>query len=453
MDEITQEKTNKARKIADTVLFSAAILLMGGAVQFFINEVILEQPWNWGYLGMSLVLLLVLLLYGIAEWDRVFLTKGSLAAALLFFLVSALLLVLPDVYMNFPVWLIGGILTAALLDRNLGMLYVYFFVLQAMYLQSGSIRGLVLHFVAATVICILVPKMKTWLSMLYVMAISSAAIVCLSVLMNRIRLKEDMLLDTALILFVYLLCIFCAMLFRVLFAPSFYDKEQSEELTAQEDLEKKYDYLVRIAEETAAEETAVSEQCPEHEEKKAIKQEKIMAEYTKYCEEKTELLLSLKQKSGQAYAHSVLVGRLSAEAAGKIGASESFAKAIGLYHEIGRLREGEVREQTSLLAKEYAFPEQLQKALQECCLPEEYPLSYRESAVVVLTDTILTTYFFLRGRQNVTSTTEKIVDNAIGMKLTQGKLNVSGLSVTDCSVIRNYFVEQLKLQDKKRGIA
>lgn len=452
MGEITQEKSNKTRKIADTVLFSAAILLIGSAVQFFINEVVLEQSWNRVYLGMSLVLLLVLLFYGVAEWDRVFAARGSLVFALLFFLISALLLVLPDVYMNFPVWLIGGILAAALLDRNLGMLYVYFFVLQAMYLQSGSIRGLVLHFVAATVICILVPRMKTWLSMLYVMAISSAAIVCLSVLMNRIRLKEDMLLDTMMILLVYLLCIFCAMLLRTFFLPSLCDREQTEEPTVGEDLEKKYDYLVKMAEETA-EETAVSEQCLDHGERKAEEPARMAAEYLAYCEERAALLLSLKQKSGQAYTHSVLVGRLSAEAAGKIGASEPFAKAIGLYHEIGKLREGAAWEQTILLAKEHAFPEQLQKALQECCLPEEHPLSHRESAVVALTDAILTTYFFLRGRQNVTSTAGKIVDNAIGMKLTQGKLNDSGLSVTDCSVIRNYFVEQLELQDKKRGIA
>lgn len=453
MDEITQEKPNKTKTIMGTVLFAAAILLMGSAVQFFINEVILEQPWNRGYLGMSLVLLLVLILYGIAERNRVLATKGSLVSALLFFLVSALLLVLPDVYMNFPVWLIGGILTAALLDRNLGMLYVYFFVLQAMYLQAGSIRGLVLHFVAATVICILVPKMKTWLSMLYVMVISSAAIVCLSVLMNRIRLKEELLLDTAVILFIYLLCIFCAMLLKFLFAPALCKEEQTGEQADSEALEQKYDYLVKMAEETAIEETAASEPHSDSEKTEELKAAQTEAEELAYCEEKAELLLSLKQKSGQAYTHSVLVGRLSAEAAGKIGASEPLAKAIGLYHEIGKLKEGEVREQTVLLAKELAFPEPLQKALQECCQPEEHPLSQRESAIVVLTDAILTAYFFLRGRQNVTSTAEKIVDNAIGMKLTQGKLNHSGLSVTDCSAIREFFVEQLRLQDKKRGIA
>ena len=52
-------------------------------------------------------------------------TPGVLTAC---FLVSGLLLLLSDFYVNLPIWLLGGIVAAALASRNIGMLYLYFFV-------------------------------------------------------------------------------------------------------------------------------------------------------------------------------------------------------------------------------------------------------------------------------------------------------------------------------------
>lgn len=452
MNENDKEKKPNRQFMVRAIGYAAALLIMSGAVLYFINEQIFDKKWDSRHLLFSAIIFILMAAYAIAERKRLFPNIRCLIYLLFCFLLSAMLLLLPEVYVNVPIWLFGGIAAAALLNRNMGMLYVYFFVLQAIYLQSGSIRGLVLHFIVATVLCIIIPHMKKWLSMLYVMVVSGALIICLGMIMNEMKLETDLLLNVVWILGIYLACIFTVMLLRCMLLPGLVQtREDMQEEQESENLQNGYDYLSLVASQTmdTVEDSSEHKLTLPKEETKEPEQE---MDFSFYCNENAALLQQLKKEKRSSFLHSMLVGKLSSEAAERIGANQSLTNAIGLYHEIGKIREGNASEQTIQIAKEQEFPEHLTQALIECSSKSNVETKSRESAIVILTDTILATYFYLRNNKNYTTTSEKIVDNAIGMNITRGKLNCSGLSVADCAGLRDYFVEQLKTQDERRGI-
>jgi len=155
-----------------------------------------------------------------------------------------MLLLLSDYYVNLPVWLLGGIAAAALANRSMGMLYLYYFVYHAIYLQGDWRNGLVFHFVVATLISVFIPKMKSFLGMLYMMAFTACAVIAGSVIHNRMVIAQDMLLDTFYILCTYLGCIFITMLLVKW-------TEEKEVAKAEEYVPNNYDYLDLLARETA----------------------------------------------------------------------------------------------------------------------------------------------------------------------------------------------------------
>ncbi len=188
------------------------LFLMTAGIAYFSNAVILENTWNKRYFLFAGILLAVMVLCFFAERYEIYDTFRKIGILTACFLVSGLLLLLSDYYVNLPIWLIGGIIAAALVSRNIGMLYLYFFVFHAIYLQGSWLNGLLFHFIIATVIAFLIPKMKTFLSMFYMMVLTACLILIGSVVHNKMVMESGMLLDTFYILCTYLVCIFVAML-------------------------------------------------------------------------------------------------------------------------------------------------------------------------------------------------------------------------------------------------
>jgi hypothetical protein len=88
------------------------------------NEIILENAWNNRYFLYAGILLGVIVLCSLIEVKKIYHSLRYAGILLACFIVSGLLLLLSDYYTNLPVWVLGGIVAAALVNRNIGMLYL-----------------------------------------------------------------------------------------------------------------------------------------------------------------------------------------------------------------------------------------------------------------------------------------------------------------------------------------
>jgi len=474
-EEIKEPISSKTIKIRCLVHILLTIILAAG-VAWFSHEIILEKAWDKQYFLLAGALLAVIALCCFVEKNKIYQTGRTTAILLACFLVSALLLLLSDYYVNLPIWIIGGIVAAALVNRNIGMLYLYYFVFHAIYLDGNVMHGLVFHFVVATLIAVLIPKMKSFLGMFYMMAFTACVVITGSVIHNKMSIDESLLLDTFYILCTYLVCIFVTMLLVKWTGNKEIVPKQTEA-----PVQNNYAYLDLLAEETAQQDAAIAEitrkaaeasvkeeaavtevnDAPELEEsitEDAIAEDAVTKEpeelppeidYTPYCNEKAELLMELRTKNKSAYAQSVLVGKLASETAKTIGLNAELTKAAGLYKLIGKLNENSNEYSSTEVAKEHNFPEPLIYLLDQL---NHNIIEQKEAALLLITEGVISYYSVVRNVQKSTISVEKIVDNIVSKKIFQGEFNESGLSVQECFLLREKLINLLKSQDKKQAV-
>lgn len=467
MSEETKETISTNKIYIRYVLHMLFTLVFAFGIAWFSNEVILEDAWNSNYFLFTGVILAVIALCSFLERKRLYNSANYMGILMACFLVSALLLLLSDYYVNLPIWLLGGIVAAALVDRNIGMVYLYYFVFHAIYLQGYWLNGLVFHFVVATLIAFVIPKMKSFLSMFYMMAFSACIIVTGSVIHNKMCIDEEMMLDTFYILCTYLACILITMLLVKWIG-------EYKTLKADSDVTNNYEYLDLMARESAVQDAAlaaITKEEPETEPDVEPKTEPDSAEesssepvetvsvgvsekeepvqeidYTPYCNEKSELLLELRAKNKSSYAQAILVGKLASETAKSIGLNVELTKAAGLYKRIGKIRENNNEYTSTEIAKEHNFPEPLVYLLDQL---NHNIIEQKEAALLLITDGVISYYSIVRHVQKTDIPVEKIVDTIVSKKIFQGEFNESGLSMQECFMLREKLIDLLKNQDKK----
>lgn len=470
-------------------------IVLAAGVAWFANEVILEKAWNKQYYLFAGIILAVIVLCSLLECKKIYGSLRAIGILTACFLVSALLLLLSDYYVNLPVWLLGGIIAAALVNRNIGMLYLYFFVYHAVYLQGSWLNGLVFHFAVATLIAFFIPKMKSFLGMFYMMAFSSSIVIAGSIIHNKMSIDESMMLDTFYILCTYLACILITMLL-VKWTGKVTKQVEKDEA---EEVPNDYAYLDLLAKETAEQDAAIAEiketiaaekasaatetvesdveqpteepQETTAEQSAVLQQESVPEEpaknpqelpqeepqdepepeidYTLYCDEKSELLLELRSKNKYVYAQAVLVGKLASETAKSIGLNEKLTKAAGLYKKIGKIREDNNEYTSTEIAKENNFPEPLVYLLDQL---NHNIIEQKEAALLLITDGVISYYSIMRHIQKSDIPVEKIVDTIVSKKIFQGEFNESGLSMQECFLLREKLIDLLKTQDNRRGV-
>lgn len=451
MSEETKEIISKKKINIRYVVHMLLTIGIAAGVAWFSNEVILERAWNNNYFLFSGAILAVIVLFSFIERNKIYHSMRVTGILTACFLLSALLLLLSDYYVNLPIWLLGGILAAALVSRNIGMLYLYFFVYHAIYLQGNWLNGLIFHFVIATVIAFVIPKMKSFLGMFYMMAFTACIIVTGSVIHNKMNLEESMMLDTFYILCTYLACIFITML-----AVKWAGGKKAAEAAEEENLVPgNYEYLDLLASETAEQDAVLAaitkeasenpvEQVPEE-----VAEEPVAEiDYAPYCDEKSELLMELRQKNKSSFAQAVLVGKLASETAKSIGLNAELTKAAGLYKRIGKIRENNDENTTTEIAKEHNFPEPLIYLLDQL---NHNKIEQKEAALLLITDGVISYYSIVRHVQKTDIPVEKIVDTIVSKKIFQGEFNESGLSMQECFLLRETLIDLLKTQDKKHA--
>lgn len=498
-EETKESKLNKNIYLRYGIHMLVTLVFAAG-VAWFSNEIILEKAWNDRYFLFAGVILAVIMLCSLLECKKVYTSIKTMGILMACFLVSALLLLLSDYYVNLPMWLLGGIVAAALVNRNIGMLYLYYFVYHAIYLQGSWMNGLVFHFVVATLIAFFIPKMKTFLGMFYMMAFSASIIIAGSIMHNKMSIDETMMLDTFYILCTYLVCILVTMLL-VKWAGNTEQPVVKPEAEEPND----YAYLDLLAKETAEQDAAIAEikesiaaekamavtetmpetveintdiklvetaietfeeakevveevieevieetteQISEVEPNVEVEETPVLIDYAPYCDEKSELLLELRSKNKSVYAQAVLVGKLAFETAKSIGLNAELTKAAGLYKRIGKIKEENNEYTSTEIAKEYNFPQPLIYLLDQL---NHNIIEQKEAALLLITDGVISYYSIVRHVQKTDIPVEKIVDTIVSKKIFQGEFNESGLSMQECFLLREKLIDLLKTQDSKRA--
>ena len=260
MSEETKEMKVSTKINIRYAIHMLLTLLFAVSVAGFSNEVVLEHAWNQQYFTFAGAICAVILLCSFLERKKLYESFRSMGILMACFVVSSLLLLLSDFYVNLPIWLLGGIAAAALVNRNIGMLYLYYFVYHAIYLQGGQMHGLVFHFVVATLIAFFIPKMKTFLSMLYMMAFAACLVVTGSIIHNQMDIDESMMLDTFYILCTYLFCILVTMVL-----VKWNNGQKVAEDAAEVLVPGNYEYLDWMAQDTAEKDAAAEADTAEKE--------------------------------------------------------------------------------------------------------------------------------------------------------------------------------------------
>lgn len=471
MSEVTKETNPNTKIYMRYGIHMLITLIFAVGVAFFANDIIMVKGWNKQYFLFTGIILAVIALCSYTECKKIYNSLRTTGILISCFLVSALLLLLSDFYVNLPIWLIGGIVAAALVSRNIGMLYLYYFVYHAIYLQGSWKNGLVFHFVLATLIALLIPKMKSFLGMIYLMAFSAAAVIAGSIIHNKMSIDETMMLDTFYILCTYLGCILITMLL-----VKWAGNSEATVVTIETEEPNDYAYLDLLAKETAEQDAAIAEikesiaaektiiekpveiiQEAIQETVKEVADEVIdevpekepeIFDFTPYCNEKSELLLELRTINKSAYAQAVLVGKLAYETAVSIGLNAELTKAAGLYKRIGKIREDNNEYTSSEIAKEHNFPQPLVYLLDQL---NHNIIEQKEAALLLITDGVISYYSIVRHVQKADIPVEKIVDTIVSKKIFQGEFNESGLSMQECFLLREKLIDLLKTQDSKRA--
>ncbi len=460
--------------------FGAVMIITAIFLILHINGKTAASVYDKLYVRSSVFVLAVCIVYSFitrqknsSDWKKTVISS-------VMFVIPAILLMVFDSYINFPVWMLGGILIAALIDLNLGLFVSYFYILQAAHLDNDTIKGLIITLVTVSLICVLTRFIKTFTSMLYSMVIVSCVTLVMSLILNKLMIRDSFSTISLNLIIAFLTMIAVTYVCKKFLGESLETEENTPEngITATESTENGFTYLNKLADETndvsyeteAAVSAVIADSIAspeskndrektdiasedakklEDEYKNAVNSLSSKEELNKFTVENSELLLKLKETKKALYLHNVRVSRLAGKCAdGMHGINATLVRAASLYNGIGKLEPGDEYENSIKIAKENDFPKELTECLKACSKTSEAPVISGETAIVVITDTVVTTYYYLKSKKTLIYP-EKLVDSVIGKEITHGRLNSSGLSIADCSYMREYFVEAINNLEKK----
>lgn len=162
--------------------------------------------------------------------------------------------------------------------------------------------------------------------------------------------------------------------------------------------------------------------------------------YETYVEPSMPLLKRLKEELPQTYKHCLLVSLLSEKAAALLGADASLCKAGAMYHEIGKLSEmKEYKEAGVRMLQWEEYPEEITRIVEEHSGKEKTPTT-KESAIVMLTDNVVTTIrYFDRKKGDKKPSRRKIIDNIFVVRMEQGYLDEAGFNLGEYKTLKDFF--------------
>jgi putative nucleotidyltransferase with HDIG domain len=159
----------------------------------------------------------------------------------------------------------------------------------------------------------------------------------------------------------------------------------------------------------------------------------------KFIKKDSKPLLFIKQKSNPLYLHSVEVGDLAYNAAKKLNCNKDLALLGGLMHDIGKTTDNNYIKEGLKLANTYHLPKRVKEMIVEHNIKYRLPSS-KESAIVMLSDSVVTSIEYVKSKDKFVSE-QKVINNVFNVRVFDGSLLKSGLTLKEINIIKNEFIE------------
>lgn len=174
---------------------------------------------------------------------------------------------------------------------------------------------------------------------------------------------------------------------------------------------------------------------------------KLLAEITS---PEHELLVKLRDFSEDEYTHALHTAYLCDKAAAGMGIDVQVVKACGYYHRIGLLKGDNTWENMQAVLKEYRFPKEVTKVLEEYAQRDTGNQS-REGVILFFCDTIVSSinYLFLK-KLKTELNYQKIVSAIFQNKVESGMIDNSSMSVRELRQMKKILTEEKLYHDLLR---
>ncbi len=398
-----------------------------------------EHPFNAVHFGTTLFMGALFCAYASGSLKRKRLTKETLTVSVISVFTSAVLYLIFGPLTTVPLWIVGALSISCFIDLPAGLFLGYFFLLQEYHYYGNGLKGLVVLFVVSTVLCLIAYITGKQLFVLNGEKESTDTLIGLKKQKNNETAEKGIAyLET-----------FASELDSK--AANEYPVEQAFGVNAAENTAFTVSNVPSAVPEVAAEETATVKADVTPVVTPVVTAEApAEIDLSPYTYESSALLDALKTIKKSAYIHSLRVAVIAEGCARELGFDPAFAKAVGLYHEIGKSREGDAFENTLSILKENNFPEKIISAVDEVTSKKNPFFTSKEAGVVAITDTIITTYLYLKKSSAAAIAPLKIIDSAMTKYMLNGRLDNAGVTLKDCGDIKNYFLTVLEDLEKKQ---
>jgi putative nucleotidyltransferase with HDIG domain len=332
-------------------------------------------------------------------------------------------------------WMVGGIIIAALFDMHLGLIFTYNVTFFAGFIGQISIEILVYLLIVGTLMCLLSDSMKKLNTLSITMIIVLSIQVTLLLIMNNFMLWDTMNIDAVFSL------LSSAGVIAITYGVHYIYEKWTEEKKGKGNLDEIAVTLEEMPNKDLPDKSLLNKvvQLTDEDGNHTL-EEVLQLDFP--------LLERLKDYSDKLYNQSIQIGEISAGAAKTIHANEAIAKAGGYYHQIGRLEGKQYVEEGIKLAEAYHLPQAISDIISQHNMNYEKPQS-PEAAIVMLTISIMSMKEYIiqmnkkiaeQSQQGETISYGKIVNNVFQMRLAKGSLDQSGLSVKKYNVLKDFYL-------------
>lgn len=157
------------------------------------------------------------------------------------------------------------------------------------------------------------------------------------------------------------------------------------------------------------------------------------------------LVQEIKKYSQVDYNHAIRVSRIAAHCASKVGADVKVSAVGGFYYRLGKLGGEPFIENGIKIAQNNCFPNEILRILSEYC-GKKNPISTIESAIVHITDTVVTK-FELLDETTLSSAWNRdmVIYQTLNEKSSSGVYDSSGLTMNQFLKIREFLAKEEEL--------
>ena len=162
-------------------------------------------------------------------------------------------------------------------------------------------------------------------------------------------------------------------------------------------------------------------------------------------DQRYHLVKEIQKYSMVDYNHAIRTSRIAAHAAASIGAKVKVSAVGGFYYRLGKLQGEPFIENGVRMAEDNCFPREVITILSEYN-GEQHPISTIESAIVHITDTLVTK-FELMDKTTLSSTWNRdlVIYQTLNEKSSSGIYDDSGLTMNQFIKIREFLAKEEKM--------